>query len=269
MDDVDRKIAELKELLRVRDRALERRKIHQPPEDLLERLLWQSGQHYKTLLEAVPIPVVFYDSQGAALFINQAFTDTYGFTSEQVLGKMIDFVPEEEKEPTRKAWQRTLDGENVQFTTRRYTWDRQLRVIEMHTAIIEDQAGGHLASVVLHKDITESKQAEQGRLDKEKLKAAIETTGAVCHEVSQPLQVIQSTAELMAMGVDVPEDQYLERIQVLCEHTERLGEILRKLNMIMDFKTKPYTEQSYILDLDRSAGGDDFSGLGAEHRSAF
>lgn len=263
MDELDRKIAEFKKLLKARERGSERRQRRQPPEDLLDRLLWTSGQHYQKLLEAVPIPVVFYDSKGRALFVNQSFIDTYGFTTEQVLGKRIDFVPEEEKEPTRKAWQRTLDGENVQFTTKRYTWDRQLRVIEMHTAIIEDQAGGHLASVVLHKDVTEAKQAEQERLDKEKLKAAMETTGAVCHEMSQPLQVIQSTAELMAMGVDVPEEQHLERLQVLCEHTERLGEILRKLNMIMDFKTKPYTNESYILDLDRSAGGHEHFGLDA------
>ena len=38
-------------------------------------------------------------------------------------------------------------------------------------------------------DISEFKRAETERLEKEKLQALVETAGAVCHEMNQPLMM--------------------------------------------------------------------------------
>lgn len=257
MDRVDRKIEELQELLAAREREMEQRRSFQPPDGLLERVLWSGGQHYGQLLEAIPIPVLIYDPEGAVLFLNQAFTDTYGYSPQEFLGGKIDFVPAEAVEPSLHAWRRTMDGEKVHFTTKRRTRDGRIRLVEIHTAIIEDHEGGHLASIETHKDITEAKLAEREKLGKEKLKAAMETTGAVCHEISQPLQIIQTTVELMQMGAAGTADRgqaEQERLQILCDCTERLGAIVRKLNLLMDFRTKHYVDETNILDLDLSAG---------------
>lgn len=254
MDQVDRKIAELKELFAAREREMEQSRSFQPSAGLLERVLWSGGQHYGQLLEAIPIPVLIYDSHGAVLFLNQAFTDTYDYSPQEFLGRKIDFVPAEAVEPSLHAWRRSMNGEKVHFTTKRRTRDGRIRLVEIHTAIIEDHEGGHLASIETHKDITDAKLAEREKLGKEKLKAAMETTGAVCHEISQPLQVIQSTVELMQMGAADRGQAEQERLQILCDCTERLGAIVRKLNLLMDFRTKHYASQTNILDLDLSAG---------------
>lgn len=256
MEDLKRQLAELKEQLAAKDRQLERlRQIHSP-DDQLDRLLWKSGQHYKELLEAVPTPVVCYDSKGGTLFVNRAFIDTYGFSREEVLGRKVDFVPEDEMEPTRDAWQRTLAGEKMQFTTKRYTKKKLIRIIDIHTALIKDHDGGHLASIVLHKDITDAKLAAREKLSKEKLKAAMETAGAVCHEMSQPLQVIQAVVELMCMSAAEPYHHLEERLQILSDQTERLGSIVKKLSLITEFKTKPYMDETHILDLEQSSDRD-------------
>lgn len=201
--------------------------------------------------------MLIYDPHGAVLFLNHSFTDTYGYSPQEFLGRKIDFVPAEAVEPSLHAWRRTMDGEKVHFTAKRRTRDRRIRVVEIHTAIIEDHEGGHLASIETHKDITEAKLAEREKLGKEKLKAAMETTGAVCHEISQPLQIIQTTVELMQMGAAGAADRGQAeqgRLQILCDCTERLGAIVRKLNLLMDFRTKHYASQTNILNLDQSAG---------------
>lgn len=254
MDQTDRKIAELKELLTAREREMKQRENLQPSADLLQRVLWSGGQHYGKLLEAIPIPVVIYDPDGAVLFLNQAFAVTYGYRRQEFLGRKIDFVPAEAVESTLCAWRRAMKGEKMHFITRRRTREGRIRVVEIHTAVIKDREGGHLASIELHKDITGAKLAEQEKLGKEKLKAAMETAGAVCHEISQPLQIIQTTVEFMQMGAADWGQKEQERLQILCDCTERLGTIVKKLNLLMDFRTKHYASQTNILDLDQSVG---------------
>lgn len=219
----------------------------------MDRLLAGGGQHYLQLLDALPTPVVFYDSQGKALFVNHAFVETYGFSRREILGKMVDFVPAEEVEPTLAVWRRTLAGEKVRFETRRYTKDGCIRNIEIFTAIIKDRDGGHLASVVIHNDITEAQKAREQKLAREKLQACIETAGAVCHEMSQPLQVIAGAVSLSRVRIGDSNPTVLKRLENITDQVYRLKGILKKLKEITDFKTKPYVDDCNILDLERAS----------------
>lgn len=116
---------------------------------------------YRALLDAMPDPVVVYDPKGVAIYANDAFEECYGWSKEELLGKRIDFVPEEEIEPTRKAWERTLRGEKVILETRRLTKERKLLHIQLRTAIIQDGQGRHVVSIVIHRDVSASRQAKQ------------------------------------------------------------------------------------------------------------
>ena len=120
---------------------------------------------FQALIEASPDMIVVYDPQGRTTYINPAFEENYGWTMEELLGKPIDFVPPEEVQPTRKAWQRTLSGEKVFFETRRSTKDGRILDIQLRTAILKDEQGRHSASVVIHRDITPLKQVERERED--------------------------------------------------------------------------------------------------------
>ena len=53
----------------------------------------KAEQRYRGLLEASPDPVVVYDMQGNATYVNPAFEQTFGFSREEIIGKKIDFVP--------------------------------------------------------------------------------------------------------------------------------------------------------------------------------
>lgn len=81
-------------------------------------------KQYRALLDAMPDPVVVYDARGEAIYSNDAFEQTYGWSKEELLGHRLDFVPPEEIAPTRIAWERTLKGEKVVFETRRLTKEK-------------------------------------------------------------------------------------------------------------------------------------------------
>lgn len=100
-------------------------------------------------------------------------------------------------------------------------------------------------------DITEHKRAEVERLQNEKLKGVLETAGAVCHEINQPLQSISGYADLLSM--DVGDDGPLhEKISIISEQVGRIAEITRKLSRITKYETMAYLDRT-IVDIHKAA----------------
>jgi len=91
-------------------------------------------------------------------------------------------------------------------------------------------------------------------LEKEKLQGVIEMSGAVCHEMNQPLQVVSGIAELLMMDIEENSPQY-EKVIMLKEQTERMGAITNKLMKITSYKTKAYLDRN-IIDIDQSSDND-------------
>lgn len=102
-------------------------------------------------------------------------------------------------------------------------------------------------------DVTEAKKHEQIKLEKEKLSAVIHTTGAVCHEMNQPLMTIMGFSELLI--AELAEGKIQEsNVKEINEQAKRLGTITRKLMSITQYKTKGYLN-SQILDIDAASEG--------------
>jgi len=88
-------------------------------------------------------------------------------------------------------------------------------------------------------------------LEKEKLQVIFEMTGAICHELTQPMQAISGNSELMLMSIQKNNPLY-RNIKAIKEQVERMGDITRKLKRVTRYKTKDYIN-SKIIDLDSAA----------------
>lgn len=100
-------------------------------------------------------------------------------------------------------------------------------------------------------DISEQKNAENERIEKEKLKGVIETAGAVCHEMNQPMQAIVGYSELLMMDMKDYNPSY-NNIKKIGEQVERLGNITKKLANITKYETMEYLTRK-IIDIDKSS----------------
>lgn len=116
-----------------------------------------------------------------------------------------------------------------------------------------DPAKPEQGRVAVFSDLRSVRQAESERVRREKIQAAIETAGATCHELNQPLQSILVAAELMRQGMKA-DDAQQERINGILGQIERITGITRRLNRITDYQTRQYLDRSQILDLDKSSG---------------
>jgi len=71
-----------------------------------------------------------------------------------------------------------------------YDKDGNPRNVEVHAYPVFDSEGNVFRMIESSLDITGRKQAEQERVQREKLEGILEMAGAVCHEFNQPLQGI-------------------------------------------------------------------------------
>jgi nitrogen fixation/metabolism regulation signal transduction histidine kinase len=124
---------------------------------------------------------------------------------------------------------------------------RSFRITVIPICLDEKPASVVQACMVTMVDLTELKR-------KERLAAASETIGAICHEMNQPLQAIMGNAELLA-HYRIDAKAHLKLNQILRD-IERIKNILKQLRNLTDYKSKPYLS-TRILDLEKS--GSDLS----------
>lgn len=102
--------------------------------------------------------------------------------------------------------------------------------------------------LVRFKDISLRKKIEEQRIETEKLKAVLETSGAACHELSQPLTVLRGNIDLEIMKGN--KSNYLN---LLIKQVNKMDLILQKISRINSYHRKKYVAGSYILDIDKSS----------------
>jgi PAS domain S-box-containing protein len=127
-----------------------------------EEGLRESEERHRLLLEVSPDPIVIYDMEGKATYVNPAFSETFGWSRKELLGKRIDFVPEENWPETRAAIKRMIQGEKIQlFETKRLTKDNRKLDIQLSSSLFQGIDGKPYGNIVILRDITLQKQAEE------------------------------------------------------------------------------------------------------------
>ena len=122
-----------------------------------------SEAKHRAVLASAPNPIVVYDVDGAALYINRAFTRTFGWTEEDVLGRRIDFVPPENREETQSAIKQAFADldKTTRMESRRFARKGDVIDVLVSASVFRDQEGNAIGMVVNLQDISQQKQAER------------------------------------------------------------------------------------------------------------
>lgn len=127
-----------------------------------ETFLRESESRYRTLLESSPDPIVVYDMQGVATYVNPAFEQTFKLSRAELLGKQIDFVPPENVPETRAAIKQMLSGQKIHlFETRRITKDGKVLDVQLSSTLYLGDDDQPLGNIVTLRDISARKKVEK------------------------------------------------------------------------------------------------------------
>jgi two-component system, response regulator PdtaR len=95
-------------------------------------------------------------------------------------------------------------------------------------------------------------RSETERIYREKLQAVLETAGAVCHELNQPMMALSGHAELLLNALN-PDDPLYPKIVKIKSQVERMGTITQKLIGITRYETRDYVNGARIVDIEKSS----------------
>jgi PAS domain S-box-containing protein len=118
---------------------------------------------YRFWFEASPDPVITYDTDGKVTNANSAFETTFGWTLKEIIGRWLDFVPEESRH-TVKGLVETLyrDGKVVAAgDAKRLTKDGRVLDVQLSAALIKNNSGQTTGNISIFRDVTLQKQMEK------------------------------------------------------------------------------------------------------------
>ena len=122
-----------------------------------ERL--KTERQFRTLLDFAPYSILVYTIDGLVTYLNPAFSETFGWTLEELRGKQVPYVPEELEAETRRQQRKLLEGKVIhRYETRRRTKDGALLDVAWRASVFSDDKGEPAGVLVILRDITRVKQ---------------------------------------------------------------------------------------------------------------
>jgi PAS domain S-box-containing protein len=100
--------------------------------------------------------------KGKVTYINSAFTRIFGWVSDELKGKKLLYIPDENWPETQMMIDKVLAGENFSaIESRRYTKGGNIIDVSISTAIYLDRDGNPAGSIHTLRDITARKQSQE------------------------------------------------------------------------------------------------------------
>lgn len=220
----------------------------------VEELLIDSKKRLHNIIEDIPALILRFDSKGIISFVNKEYCAYFAKSEQNLLGtNFLEILPEEEKQ---SVWEHflVLTPDNP-ANTHEYPIISGDGFISWHhwmNRAVFNKDGEVSVYQSIGYDITEQVRIEKEVREKEKLQGVIELAGTVCHELSQPMQIISGISDLVLLNISQNNDLY-KKLSKIQEQVERMAELTMKLRDITRYETKTYSGETKIIDLDQSA----------------
>ena len=218
---------------------------------------WMDDQENRntldTILSASPIGICLVQNR-VLQWANNAFVGIFGFDSEEDLkGKSTElfYAEEEYRRVGEILYVGLASGAPVETDAvlKRKDGARFPAHIKMSAYDPDNPIDKAIIAV---SDISWRKQAESDRIKKENLKVVLETAGAVCHEMNQPLQALSAFTEVLMSKPEIDLSIYRKLAKIRVQ-VERIAGVTNKLKKITSYETMDYLS-SKILDIDKASG---------------
>ena len=168
-----------------------------------EKALRESEEKLQAIFKANPDPVVVYDTEGYPQYLNPAFTELFGWSLDELRGRRIPFVPEDQREIAAATINKiyTYDKtENIQ--ARRLTKQGDTIDVIISAATITGPEGKPIGLVVNLRDISEQIKLEAQLQQARKMEALGTLAGGIAHDFNNLLMAIQGRTSIMLMNKD-------------------------------------------------------------------
>ncbi|MEJ2716396.1 MAG: PAS domain S-box protein [Deltaproteobacteria bacterium] len=164
----------------------------------------RSQEMYRSLLNSSPDAIVLYDMDGKTRYVNDSFTKIFGWDLAELKDRQIPYLPESERETSTSVLTELMqEGTPFSaFETKRYRKDGSEIDVSISASRYHDPEGNEAGILVILRDITERRRAEEAILQSERIKAVGEMAGGVAHNFNNVLQIVLGGAQVALTNLD-------------------------------------------------------------------
>lgn len=210
----------------------------------------------RRVLDESPDLIAIIGSDYRYYYVNPSYTAIHQMDAEDFIGFHVKkFLGEEVFERIVKPnMERCMQGEDVQYDEWFDFGESGVLYMDVRYLSLHDINGNVDRIVVISRDITYRKEAEDYRLSQEKLLTVLQLAGTYNHEINNPLCSLGGYIELLTLEETDPKKlAYLEKAR---EEFSRIAEVTRKIEQMTSVQVADYPGGISILHLDRECAGE-------------
>ncbi len=217
----------------------------------LQRAKVNLERQYELILNSVADGIYGVDLDGNSTFVNRAMEQITGWKAQEVIGKNQHDILHH----THADGSHFPATECPVYATTRDSIQRYIRddifwkkdgnsfPVEYASSPIKDDRGDTVGSVVVFRDISERKKAEESEQQHQielahmaRLNTMGEMASGIAHEINQPLTAIATNAHACMRLLDSGEEhkeRIFDIVEKISEQAERAGEVIRQLRQFV------------------------------------
>ncbi|MFH1981565.1 MAG: PAS domain S-box protein [Pseudomonadota bacterium] len=221
-----------------------------------EAALESGKETFHNVLEHIEEGYYEVDLKGRFTFVNGPFCRLVELSREHLLTlDNRDYASPKTARRMFEVFNRVfLSGRPSKIRQFEVSLEHRNMVVELTASLIRDPDNNPIGFRGLIRDVTERIRDEARQRENERLQGVLETAGAVCHELNQPLQSIMGYSQLMEM--DLPIDHPIRpKLKKVLDAVDKMRQITGNLMKITRYKTMTYLGDSRIIDIEKSANG--------------
>ncbi len=204
---------------------------------------------FRRVLEDLPDLIAVVGRDYTFHYVNAAYAAIHGLSAEDFIGRPLKrFLGDEVFEKiVRPNFERCLDGEDVRYDEWFDFPGKGVSYMDVRYLPVRNGSDAVDRIVIILRDITWRKRAEDLRLDQEKLKTVIELAGTYNHEINNPLTSLRGYLELIQQRIDDP--KLADYISKALDDSERIARVTKKIGEATAFGFADYPGGGAILDV--------------------
>ena len=222
----------------------ELRRAHEELDRRKTRELRDSQNRLALIVDSSQDAIIGKNLDGIVTHWNKGAEDIYGYTAQEMIGKLITtLAPPERVDEIPAILRRIRAGERVEyFESVRVTKDKRKLHVSISVSPIHDADGNVVGASTIARNITAQKKVEDQLRQSQKMEAVGRLAGGVAHDFNNLLGIVTACSELLRSRVDTDSVEYIDNIR---EAAKRGASLTRQL---LAFSRRQPTKNE-LLDL--------------------